>query len=201
MSALRGADFDELHDVVSQLVSLESSFNQIRQRVVTILSRRNEAAAYQLSIVSGLSESGRTAGVLSSSKKRRLRAARTKQKLWRAKYGVETSVNDVDVAPFWEKMESCSELPSQRQWCAFDAPLAQGRNSDLWSVSEIEDWSRRSLRSANEAAKMELDNGSDKQTCLCVRSNLIRQRWDHAKLHFPEPLRDNLLDLLLEDIC
>ena len=63
-----------------------------------------------------------------------------------------------------------------------------GHLVEKWSMEEIEDWSRVTVRLANHAANDAVEKGSCKQTCLDKRSEVIRQRWLSAEPHIPESL-------------
>ena len=110
----------------------------------------------------------------------------------------------------WEPLPCFSGLSGSCISCQkhFRAAQLDGTSSeDIWSVEEIENWTRLTMRIANQAATQELDKEicKDKrsesmrqQKCKEIRSELIRQRWETAKAHFPQTLHSGFLEVLLE---
>ena len=82
-------------------------------------------------------------------------------------------------------------------WTEIDTPSFL-TDDHLWSMDEIGDWSRVTVRLANDAANDALEEGCCKQTCLDKRSEVIRQRWLSAEPHIPESLHGGLQQILHE---
>lgn len=77
------------------------------------------------------------------------------------------------------------------------SPEASG-GAKLWSMEDIQDVVRATVRLANQAASDELDKGSCKQTCLNKCSEVIWHRWLSAETHIPESLHGDLQQILRE---
>ena len=195
MSVLSVAVFEDLGNVASGLISLETSLAQLRAHVADLLSQRNEAIADQLADVPNRSESGQTAGILSSSKRRRIRCARTKRKLWQTQRGDTDVGNDIDVeevqlSSFWEQMEICSHVPCEREWCMFDSIVT------CWNAADIETWLRETLRHAKQVAMA----ASSLEEADRQRKEVIDERWAITSTRILAKLRNEILEMLSESV-
>ena len=146
--------------------------------------------------------------VVSPSKRRRIRAAKVRNRLWIACVQNKKDLfedHSVASASFCSYAES-----SERDGCSLEAvpadadPTVADDNSStkqqhLWTSQEMSDWVRNTLRLANERCAEEMEDQKDKQQCLEARSQVVLERWATAKQYFPATLHEELLQMLLDE--
>ena len=143
-----------------------------------------------------------TADIISSSKRRRLRATRTRKRLWHSsKTGDD---GDAIGSTVWENMEPCQAPLRVHEPCNVEAPpgldaCSASEQIKPWTQQQMSDWIRDTLRLANDRCAMAMEEQKNKQQCLEVRSQVILDCWATGKHGFPGALHAEILQMLLDE--
>ena len=153
-------------------------------------------------------DSGRIASATvatSSSRRRRLRAALTRARLWRAstfKIDDEDTVEDLELSTFWQSMDAYSDVPCERSWCALEEQSVSAQASIKmsavlqWEADDIETWIRETMRMANSTALQ----AKTREKALLDRQDVIDRRWQEARPHVPTNLQSAIWEMLCEPL-
>ena len=145
-----------------------------------------------------------TADIISSSKRRRLRATRTRKRLWHSsKTGDD---GDAIGSTVWENLEPCQAPLRVHEPCNVEAPPGLGAcpaseqlQYDKWTQQQMSDWIRDTLRLANDRYAVAIEEQKSKQQCLEVRAQVILDCWATGKYGFPDALHAEILQMLLDE--
>ena len=137
--------------------------------------------------------------VVSPSKKRRIRAAKTRKRMWLvisdSNKELASSAEDLEVVSFWDCMESDAGSQLQRDEPS-TAKVADDRRANFWAPSVIEDWIRVTLRLANQTAL----NATTLDQAIQERMTVIEERWKTDSEQIPVHLRVAIWEMLSESV-